>query len=197
MEFINFLHGVHPMPPELITHLRKIVGTVILQNNEYLVKAGDVCKYVCFVKEGLLKCSSLRNGKEAGYWFIKENDVVIPFGISLDQTPSKESIQALEVCTLQCITCIQLQDIYFRFPEFYVHRETFIDQYVSLLDERAYILVNPNPLERYKTLLKRQPEWIRRVQNKHIASYLRVPLSIVNQLKKMAKQTLPGYIKLS
>ncbi|MFC3830822.1 MULTISPECIES: Crp/Fnr family transcriptional regulator [Niastella] len=184
------------MGSELTNHLSSIVKTANLKKNVYLVKVGNVCKYVCFVKEGLLKCSSLDNGKKACYWFVKENDIITPFEIGFEQVRCKESIQALEDCTLQYVTYSELQDIYFRFPEFYVHRETFIDKYVSLLDERAYILAYCPP-DRYKILLQRQPEWIRRVHNRHISSYLRVPLSIVCQLKKMTKQTLAGHIKLS
>jgi CRP-like cAMP-binding protein len=196
MEFITFLNEIRPMSPELINHLSGIVKTVTLHKNEYLVKARKVCKNVYFVKEGLLRSFKLEDGKEVSNWFTKENDVVAVESF-LHQTPSEESIQALEACTLQYITYSQLQDIYPRFIEFNIHGRILAERNALLSAERVDMLKHPEPLERYLFLLNKDQEFIKRVDNKHIASHLEISVRKLSQLKKMAKQTLTGNIKQS
>jgi CRP-like cAMP-binding protein len=176
------------MSPELSYHLSKILKTKTLKRNEYLLHAGKVCKNVYFVQKGLLRSFYLKGEDEVSKWFMKENDVVFAVKSFLTQKPSSESIQALEACTLHYITYGQLQHIYHHFQEFNFQRAILTEKYYILSEERNDILLHPNPIERYKFLLKNYPELIRRVQYKYIASYLGVSLRTMNRIKVKAKR---------
>ncbi|MBO9205120.1 MULTISPECIES: Crp/Fnr family transcriptional regulator [Niastella] len=185
MEILNFLNGVYPMSPELINYLSNILKTKTLKKDEYLLRAGDICKNVYFVKKGLLRSLYLKGDKEISKWFMKENDVVYAVKSFLEQVPSLESIQALDDCTLQYITYSQLQDVCRRFPEFLNHRSILTEHYYKLSEERHAIVLYPKAIERYQYLLQNYPELIGRVPAKYIASYLGVSKATLNRHKNM------------
>ncbi|OQP53444.1 hypothetical protein A4H97_23655 [Niastella yeongjuensis] len=188
MKILNFLNGVHPMSPELISHLSKILKSKILKRNDFILRAGEVCRHVYFVDEGLLRSFYLKDGNEVCKWFMKENDVVFAVRSFLKQMPSLESIQALENCSLHYITYSELQDIYIRFQEFNVQRGVLTEKYYILSEERNDILLLPAPIERYKFLLNNYPELISRIQLKHLASFLGVSPRTLNRLKLKARK---------
>lgn len=188
MKILDFLNAIHPMSPELITHLSSILKTKTLKRNKFLLHAGEVCRNVYFVEEGLLRSFYLKDGKEVCKWFMKENDVVYAVRSFLKQIPSSESIQALETCTLRYITYIELQDICNRFIDFNIQRRTLTENYYILSEERNDMLLHPEPIERYKFLFNNYPDLIARVPGKYLASYLGVSRATYGRLKKRPKQ---------
>lgn len=54
-ELLLYLHSIHPLTVELHDHLYKILKLKKLSKKEYLLKAGQVCHNIYFVKQGLLR----------------------------------------------------------------------------------------------------------------------------------------------
>jgi CRP-like cAMP-binding protein len=188
MEIINILNGINPMSPELIDQLSDNLKTTTLKTGEYLLRAGEVCRNVYFVQKGLLRSISLEDSKEVSNWFMGENDVVYAVESFLKQEASKESIQALEDCTLYYITYSELQDIYRNFSEFNWHGRVLTEKYYLLNMERSSILANPDRDQRYRLLWQSHRAHFNRVQNEYLASYLGVSLRTLLRLKKRAKK---------
>lgn len=197
MKFVDILNRIFPLSPELFKHLSTIVKTTTLRRNEYLIKQGEVCKNIYFIKEGLLRWYLMKKGgNEVCTFFMQDNDVVYNIVSFTKQQPSKECIQALEDCTLEYISYEDWQGIFRRFPFFEYHGAVLTAYYCKLEEDRMIVACTPNLLDRYQFSLKHYPEYFERVPDKYIASYLEVSESTLSRLKKMSKQTLSGNIKL-
>ena len=184
---INFLHSIYPMPPELEEHLRTILKIKLLKKKEVLLTAGNTCKNVYFVSKGLLRSYYLNDDKEESKWFMKEGDVVFAVKSFLTQTPSNESIEALENCELYYITYHELQDIYKNHVSFNFQRGILTEKYYLLSEERSDTARFLKPLDRYKFLLNEYPELVSRVQTNYLASYIGVSRSTMYRLKVKVK----------
>src|SRR5690349_9583032 len=111
-ELLQFLNSIFPMSTELEEHLRGILKYREIPKKGYLLKAGHTCKTVCFIKKGLLRCFYEKGDTEVCSWFMRDGDVIFAVKSFYSQTPSYESIQALENCELYYITYQELQHIY-------------------------------------------------------------------------------------
>jgi CRP-like cAMP-binding protein len=156
-----------------------------LKKGEFLIHAGDICKYESFVTRGCLKSYyEDENGFEhildfciEGWWA----DDLFSF---FTQTPSQSSIKAIEDTDVLQINNQDLEDVYQKVPKF--------ERFFRLLFQRAYIaqreqinLILSTPAqERYLLFLKKKPYAEQRFSQKDIASYLGITPQFLSALKK-------------
>jgi CRP-like cAMP-binding protein len=187
-ELLQFLNSVYPLSPALEDHLRKILKYKEIKSKEYLLKAGHISERVCFITKGLLRCYYEKGDHEVCSWFMREGDVIFAVKSFYSQTPSYESIQALENCELYYITYNELQHIYKTYIEFNVHRGVLTEKYYLLSEERSASMRLHKSPERYQYLLDYHPELVRRVHVKYIASYIGVSLPTMTRLKRKIRK---------
>ena len=171
-ELLLHLNSIHPLSSELKEHLSQILSLKQLAKKEYLLKAGHVCRSICFIRQGLLKCFYQKDQHEVCSWFMKEGDVIISVESFFSQTSSYESIQAIEDTELYCINHEQLEYLYRTFPEFNFIGRVLLQKYYTLSEQRLYSLRMQKSQERYEYLLEHHPELVLRVPSKYLASYL-------------------------
>lgn len=156
-----------------------------LKKGEFLIHAGDVCKYESFVTKGCVKSFyEDDNGFEhildfsiEGWWA----DDLFSF---LTQTPSESSIQAIEDTNLFQISKPDLERVYEKLPKF--------ERFFRLLFQRAYIaqreqinlMLSAPAQERYMQFIKKKPYAENRFPQKDIASYLGITPQFLSVLKK-------------
>lgn len=180
---LYFLNSIFPLSDGLKDHLLQILKHRELHKKDYLLKAGKVSKSICFIKKGLLRCFSLKDDKEVSSWFMKEGDIILSVNSFFTQTPSHESIQALEDSELFCISYDELEHIYRAYPEFNFIARVVIQKYYAQSEQRLYSLRMQRSNERYEFLLEHYPELILRVPAKYIASYLGMTEVYLSSLK--------------
>jgi CRP/FNR family transcriptional regulator, anaerobic regulatory protein len=171
-KLLQYLNSIHPLTSPLEEYLVKILKHRKFSKKEFLLKAGHICRSVCFVQQGLFRCFYLKDQHEVCSWFMKEGDVIVSVESFFNQTISYESIQAIEECEVYCIEHAQLEYIYRTFPEFNFVARVLLQKYYTLSEQRLYSLRMQRSQERYDYLLEHHPEFILRVPAKYIASYL-------------------------
>jgi len=182
-ELLLYLNSIYPLSNALKDHLLNILETTELPKKSYLLKAGHICRNICFVQKGLLRCFYLKNNREVCSWFMKERDVIVSVESFFYQRESFESIQAIEDCTLFCIEHAQLEYIYRNFPEFNFIGRVLLQKYYTLSEQRLYSLRMQRSLERYVYLYEHFPELILRVPSKHLASYLGISEETLSRIR--------------
>jgi CRP/FNR family transcriptional regulator, anaerobic regulatory protein len=172
MGLLHFLESIHPMSDELKQHLSVTLKEKHLAKKDFLLKAGQVSRAICFIGKGLLRCFYIKENHEVSSWFMKEGDVIVSVESFFQQKASYESIQALEDCSLYYITYDELQFIYRQFLEFNFIARVLLEKYYTLSEQRLYSLRMQRSQERYDYLLEHHPDLLLRVPAKHLASYL-------------------------
>jgi CRP-like cAMP-binding protein len=188
-EIFAFLQQISSVSAGLAALLERIIKQKKIRRKMYLLKAGHLCRHIWFVQSGLLRCFYINHDAEVCSWFMKEGDVIISIESFFRQTPSYESIQALEDCEVYYIEYNELQQIYRDFPEFNVHGRVLTEKYYCQSEQRLYSMRMQRAPERYGYLLEHQPELLQRVPSKYIASYLGLTEVTFSRIKnhKMSK----------
>jgi CRP-like cAMP-binding protein len=151
---------------------------------ELLVTEGEVGKYMNFVVSGCLRIYFNReDGQEATRHFAFENQFATGLASFITESPSFENIQVMEDSE---ILRISRKDFYYllniipsweKFYRFYLE-----NAYINNLQIFQREITKDAEL-RYKELLDRNPEVVRRLSNKVVASYLNMSPETLSRMK--------------
>jgi len=186
---VQYLHSIHPLSPDLRDHLFRVLKSTELKKKDRLLKAGEVCRQIYFVEQGLFRCSYVEHFKEVCVWFMKEDDVIVSVSSFFPQEPSYQSIHAMENSRVYSITYDELQQIYYRFPEFNYIGRVLTEKYYYLSEERHYLLRMKTASERYDHFVRRYPDFLERLPATHIASYLGIALETLIRIKNKKQKS--------
>jgi CRP/FNR family transcriptional regulator, anaerobic regulatory protein len=187
-ELLSFLNQIAssegwPLSAACLTHLRKIIKTSRLKEGEYLLKAGEVCTNIYFIRKGLLKCFYIIHHREVSDWFFGDLETVVSIDSFYDQRPSEDFIRALEDSELFYITFEELNYLFRTFIEFNVVGRVLTNKYLRIWHRQARNIRMLTAEERYQFLLKTHPDLINRVPVRDLASYLDMSRETLSRMR--------------
>lgn len=182
-DFFAMLNSLHPMSQGLKKHLSAVLKTVNIRKKNFLLLEGQVCNNICYIQKGLIRCFYNINAEEVCSWFMTEQNLIVSVESFFAQKPSYESIQALEDCTLLCLSYGELQGAYRTFPELNFIARVLTEKYYVLSEQRLYSLRKKRAAERYIFLRENFPELVQRVPSKYLSSYLSVSEETLSRIK--------------
>lgn len=154
------------------------------KKNEYFLKDGQILSSYFVITKGLIRAYFCKNEKEVNTWFGEENQI---FGSILPvyaNKPSFENIQFLEDSEIYSISSNDLNDLYRTYPELNLIGRKIAEEVCIILEERAVSLHTESAAERYKTLIRLQPNLLNRINLGHIASYLGITQETLSRIRK-------------
>lgn len=182
-ELFYLLHSIHPLSASLRAHLAGILQQRDLVKKQYLLKAGQVCRNIYFIKKGIIRCFYLKDEAEVCSWFMKEMDIAIAIESFYQQSPSNEYLQAVEETEVWYISYAELQNTYKQFPEFNITGRIITQVYHQHWSWQLFALRMQTAEERYKWLMDKHPELLLRVPAKYIATYLDIAEVTLSKIK--------------
>ena len=183
---LKYLHSIYPLSEESLAYVGTILKIKQVPKKTYLLKAGQVCRNIYFIEQGLVRCFYLKGDQEVCFWFMKEGDVIASVESFFQQKPSYECIQALEDCTLYYLEYKELEYIYRHYLEFNFIGRVLAQKYYMLSEQCLYSLRMQRSQERYDYLMEHFPYLILRVPAKYLASYLGITEVTMSRLKSRA-----------
>jgi CRP-like cAMP-binding protein len=164
--------------------IRKLFHERKLKKGEHLLEAGNICKYITFIQEGLVRYYFSNDGEEQISYFNKEEEFVCDYQSFLPQTPSRINIQALEDTTIYIISYADMQLLYKQVE----HGERFgrlgIEEVFINVTAQVNSLYNDPPEVRYQQFLQRFPDIGQRIPQYYIASYIGVKPQSLSRIRK-------------
>ena len=165
--------------------ISKICNVVYIKKNTDLQPIGHTCKTIYFINKGIARIYYLKDGVDITESFSFENNIIARVESLFTGKPSRKAIQILEDAELIAINSDLLFKMYDQFPE--------IERLFRLIMEAAYVdTVNRiesiqfyTAEERYKALMKENPDVIKRVPLKYIASYLGITQVSLSRIRAM------------
>jgi CRP-like cAMP-binding protein len=164
----------------------------IYRKNEYLLKEGEICDFWGFIQDGLVRSYSLKdNGEEHTIGCILEGSFISESLSFIKRIPSTVNIHALENTTLIFISFEKLQQLFLKYPDFESFARKLYEDRLASTKSRLLFRIQLNATDRYCYLLKIQPEIIKRVPLKHIASYLGITDSTLSRIRRKLSRMKP------
>ncbi|RZM23351.1 MAG: Crp/Fnr family transcriptional regulator [Pedobacter sp.] len=156
----------------------------IYPKNKIIVDVGEVNQYMNFIDNGCVRLFfSNEDGQEITRHIVFEHQFATGLASFILQSPSQEALQALESTALLRIS---RQDFYYLL-DLIPAWEKFFRKYL----EFAYLNnlsifqreITKDAPERYKELLAVNPDLVKRLPNKIVASYLNMTPETLSRLK--------------
>jgi CRP-like cAMP-binding protein len=173
-----------PLSSDDETIIRSLFRKQELEKGQHLLQAGNICKNIFFIEQGLVRYYAVTDGEEKTSYFNKEGEFVCDYASFLPQKPSTINIQALEACTVYTITHNNMQLFYeqVKYGERF-GRRALEDVYLNLISQ-VNSLYNDPPEVRYQIFLSRFPDTGQRIQQYYIASYIGIKPQSLSRIRK-------------
>ena len=182
-QLFQLLRAIYPPSDELLEHLTTAFEYREVKKGDHLLKAGQVCRHMFFIQQGLVRCYYYRDGREICSWFQTEGNMVISYESFYEQTPSNEYIVALEDCEIFRISHQQLQYVYRTYVESNVYRAELTELYYRTVWKCFNNTRLTSANERYQFFIENFPQWVNRVPEKDIAAFLGITPSHYSRSK--------------
>jgi CRP-like cAMP-binding protein len=156
-----------------------------VKKKEYLLKEGQVCKASYFVEEGCLRMFFISDkGDEQTTNFALENWWLSDYSSLLSQTPSAFYIHAIEQSNIIVLTHEQQEILSQELPK--------TERYFRIILQRAYgasqvrvkHLYNLSREEMYRNFQSHYPEFVNRVPQYMLASFLGFTPEYLSEIRK-------------
>lgn len=178
------LNYFHPLSTAAAEYLGKIVRPVSFKKGRLLLKAGDLCDNIYFIRKGVVRGFIKEGPKDVTTWITAENEMVTSIS-SLDiREPNKENMQAIENCEMLEISFTDLENLYQQFPEFNIVVRKLLQKYYRDAEGRAFIVRLSKAETKYLHFIKSHSHLTNRVPLKFIASFLGMTLETLSRVRK-------------
>jgi CRP-like cAMP-binding protein len=174
------------------THLPllQFATSKVIAASEIYIPEGKIFKKIFYIKKGLLRIFFVtESGEEKTFFFRWEGQIgAIPECI-FDNQPTRQTWQALEDCELMEIDFDIVEKLSENNISLIKIRLGFAEKMFLDALKRVESFVLDKPEERYQKLIIQKPEIVKRVADKHIASFIGVtPVSLSRIRKRLASQ---------
>jgi CRP-like cAMP-binding protein len=170
---------------EEIADFTSILQLKKLRKRQYLLQAGDYCRYECFVNKGCLRQYYVSDkGQEHILSFAVEDWWLSDMYGLITGNPSLTNIEAVEDSEVLMIERTTWDDMLLRIPKFERFFRIILQR--SLITQQLRIIENISHTaeERYERFVERYPLLEQRVPQRQIASYLGITPESLSRIRK-------------
>ncbi len=155
---------------------------------QFLVKEGEVERYMNFVAKGLARKFFHKNKEEMITQIAKENELISSFESFLSGTPSTYAVETIEPTTFISITKQNVEDLYLSTPKMERLGRMLVTQQFLIKERWEYDRMRLGSHERFINFVKDNADLLRRVPQKYLASYLNIKPETFSRFKHLIKK---------
>ncbi|WP_028887653.1 Crp/Fnr family transcriptional regulator [Tenacibaculum ovolyticum] len=164
----------------VLSHFKKIKKS----KNETLLSNGKNSQVSYFVNKGCLRLFYLDElGKDITRYIAFENQFATEFVSFITNQPAQESIQVIENSELLYITHKDFRHLMKIIPKWKDFYNTYLEKAYVNNSKRLISFTTLNASERYKQLFQINPNIVKRLPNKIVASYINISQETLSRIK--------------
>ena len=151
-----------------------------------LLSYGQICKEIYFVKKGCLRLYHIVDGVEITVWFSFEANSAIELSSFLSGEPTEYFIEAIEDSEFLSLEKSELSKLYVKHPKMERIVRSFWEDVILNLLQRLSTLQKDSAETRYLNLVN-QTNYLQRIPQKYLASYLGVTPTSLSRIRRKLK----------
>jgi len=152
--------------------------------NKFIHHEGEICNKLWFISKGLVRYTTNYNGEERTFVFRNEGCFIGDIESFINQSTSTKSIITIEETILYAISKSDLQIFYNKVT----HGERFgrllVETVFSAAVNHIVSFYTESPEQRYVKLIKQNKDFIQRIPQYHIASFLGIKPQSLCRIKR-------------
>lgn len=162
-----------------------------LRKRQYILNAGDVCQYITFVEQGLLRSFTVDDaGREHVIQFAIEGWWISDLGSFTSGREALYNIEALEDSEVHHITRQGMDALLTELPVMERFFRILMQNNMIALQRRVVAYMSLSAEEKYLKLMEIAPDIMTRASQQHIASYLSITPETLSRVRKKLSQGL-------
>jgi CRP-like cAMP-binding protein len=155
-----------------------------IPKGDFLVKAGQVCRYVSFLNSGLARLFYNFEGKDISIGFVVPGDYTSEYESFLTQKPASQSIEALSDLEVVDLGYNDMQRLYKEYPAYQEFGRKIAEMLFIYLNQRNTALLALSPEDRYRHMIADQPALLQQVPQYMLASFMGVTPEHLSRIRK-------------
>ncbi len=164
---------------------RKSYTPLTIKAKQFFLKEGAVSDKIGFVRSGILRAYFYdNNGNDITTNFFASGSLIVSFDSFNNQVPSRENIIAIEDSELLVITYHRQNELYELIPVWRQICKDVSDKKNQAMLARSVQFQTLSASERYQLFCKENPEIVKKVALRHIASYLGIDIATLSRIRK-------------
>ena len=160
-----------------------------LKKNDILLHEGSICREFHFIHTGCVRTFFIdRNGNEKTRYVMLDNHIGTALTSFITQEPSIEFLEAVDDTELLAIRRSDFYRLNDEMANWRIFYQRILEMAYAFQNRRIEQLVTLTAQQRYDLVLKENPEFIQRLSNRILASYLDIREETLSRLKsKMSR----------
>jgi CRP-like cAMP-binding protein len=156
-----------------------------IRKKQYLLQAGDVCKYTAFVEKGILRSYTVDDkGNEHILQFALEGWWIADMYSFLTGEPSVYDIDALEDTEVLLLTREANERLYEKIPKFERYFRILIQNSMIAMQRRLSGTLSLTAEGKYLKVIEVYPDIIQRIPQHLVASYIGITPETLSRIRK-------------
>ncbi|MCJ8289568.1 MAG: Crp/Fnr family transcriptional regulator [Crocinitomicaceae bacterium] len=152
---------------------------------EFLIQEGQLCTHRYFILKGLVRTFYIdNNGNEKITQFALENWWFTDMESFVNETPSTTSIQTLEKTTLLKISKTELELLFLEIPKLERMFRIITEKTLIAIQRKNDVYLRMKNKDIYELFLNQNPDFVQRVPQYMIASYLEMTPEYLSGIRK-------------
>ncbi len=180
----EILSAIHPLTQSEWEIVEPKFHREDLTKNEIIVLKGQTENYLYFIEKGILRAWVDKEEKEITFDFHFENSIYSSYTSFLTRTPSEYNVQAITNMVIWKIHYDELQTIYEQTSTGQIIGRKAAEMLFKEKSKREMALLSKSPEQLYLDLFSEQPDLIRQIPLKYIASYIGITPQALSRIRK-------------
>jgi CRP/FNR family transcriptional regulator, anaerobic regulatory protein len=172
-KIIAILFKVFPLTEEAKTYLYENTYREEYRKWDKLLNPGEICRHVWYIEKGLIHSfEALSRDRNIGNWFMFEKDIATSVVSFFTETPSEETVEALENCVVWRMSRADLYKGIKLHPSLLMLTFLIVVKYYCETRKMESLLKKKKPEELVAFLAEHRGEMLKRLPKNRFAAFL-------------------------
>ena len=187
MDIKQIINLRYAMPDASLNKLRQCLSEVSYPKGFLVLESGKVEKNIFFIKKGIVRAYTSVDGKEITFWVGKEGATLVSMKGYVNDEPGYETMELMEDSVLYVLERKRLKELFLDDLHIANWGRRYAEMELLATEERLISMLSAIASERYKELLKKEPDLLQRLPLGSIATYLGITQASLSRIRARVK----------
>lgn len=178
-----FTQQYRSLSPEATKALSQIMEPIKLAKGEVFIQEGDIAHYICYIEKGMVRQFYFKNKRDLTEHISYEGNVVICLESYLRKVPTRLMAETLEPAIIWRINKEDFYQVIEDYREVELFYRKIFENSLLVSQQKADDMRFETAQDRYRLLMERHPEIIKRAPLVHIASFLQMTPETLSRVR--------------